>query len=530
MLVTRSGLGWGCLRAVSAYLLAGTFGILVTSCENGAILVGLAAAGGESEEPGSRGAGAPAQAQVPTASAGRAQLPAGKGGAGPGGGGAQNFETEPGVDSAGSGTSAAGGSNSTFPKHYPGQGFIVHEWGTDTIVVGSDGSLQRGLHHEEEDLPSFVYDRIKAGTLIGSNPSPSVTIKMETPVTYFYSPNPLLVNARVEFPKGVLTQWYPGVTKFLPPVAAADSVVYPGIPAALMDPALDPSFPFQSEMCRLRHGSLSGGLLDWGNFSVLARGAMPAAALPSAPLEQFGWSYARAVDANLLLMPSGESERFLFYRGLGEFDLPLKIQAEDAGKIKLSNGYAEAVGPVFLLNVDHDHGAFSEHSAGIATGATLEARVPSLAGAPSVDEYATQLSDAVSAALDATGLYHDEAVAMVNTWRRQWFRTPGVRALYLVPQSWTDQSIPLTVSPKPDETLRVMLIRVELISKEQESADVSALAAFDTEAASGAAHFAALGRFAEPRLRRALQLSASVAGEQYLSRIAGAKSSVMSGE
>ena len=42
---------------------------------------------------------------------------------------------------------------------YPGTGFRVHEWGTNTIVVGSDGSMQRGLHHEEEDLPSFVYDR-----------------------------------------------------------------------------------------------------------------------------------------------------------------------------------------------------------------------------------------------------------------------------------------------------------------------------------------------------------------------------------
>ena len=60
---------------------------------------------------------------------------------------------------------------------------------------------------------------------------------------------------------------------------------------------------------------------------MLARGATPAKPLPSAPLPQFGWSYAREVDANLLEMPSGESERFLFYRGLGEFDLPVKVAA-----------------------------------------------------------------------------------------------------------------------------------------------------------------------------------------------------------
>ncbi|HET7545453.1 MAG TPA: hypothetical protein VFK05_36550, partial [Polyangiaceae bacterium] len=446
------------------------------------------------------------------------------------------------VSAAGSGSSGDGnngeaggalgvaGGLASEPKHYPGHGFVVHEWGTDTIVVGSDGSLQRGLHHEEEDLPAFVYDRIKAGTLLGSTPSPSVTIKMETPVTYFYSPTPLAVSARVDFPKGVLTQWYPGVSSFLPPLAAVGSLSYPSMPAVLADPPFDPSFPFESELCRSKYGMASGGVLDWGKFSLLARGAAPEKALPDAPLERFGWSHARAVDANLVQMPSGESERFLFYRGLGEFDLPVEVQAGDGGKLKLTNGYSEAMGQVFLLNVDREHGAFVAHSAGIAPAASLEALVPSLAGAPDLDEYAQRLSDAVTQALDATGLYHDEALAMVNTWRRQWFRTPGVRALYLLPQSWTEQSIPLSISPTPDESVRVMLIRVEVISREQEASDVAALSWFDTDAPRGTAYFSALGRFAEPRLRRALQLSASAAGEQYLSQIASVKLSVASGE
>jgi len=425
---------------------------------------------------------------------------------------------------------AIAGTGAVELKHYPGQGFIVHEWGTDTIVVGSDGSLQRGLHHEEEDLPAFVYDRMKAGTLLGSAPSPAVTIKMETPVTYFYSPTALSVTARVDFPKGVLTQWYPGVKEFRPTLAAAGSVTAPGVPAVLSDPALDPSFPFVSEMCRAKFGSVSGGWLDWGMVSVRARGAAPAKPLPDAPLEQFGWSYARAVDANLLETASGESERFLFYRGLGDFELPVTVRAESAGKVTFTNGYSEPVAQVFLLNVNQEHGAFAVHAGGIAASATLAGTVPSLEGAPTLDEYAQRLSEAVTTALDATGLYHDEAVAMVNTWRRQWFRTPGVRALYLLPQSWTEQSIPLAIVPKPDATVRVMLIRVELITQEQESADVVALSSFGADASVGAAYFSALGRFAEPRLRRALQLSASAAGEKYLARIASAQSRVTSGE
>ena len=528
MLLTR-GCVWGGLGSLHA--LVGACGLLVTSCSTAPSIGGLAAAGGQPEVRGTGPAEAGHEESRSAASGGRSAV--GRGGSGSGG--RAGVETDlpaagSGIGGSGGAVMASGGSGSAGLKRYPGQGFIVHEWGTDTIVVGSDGSLQRGLHHEEEDLPGFVYDRLKAGTLIGSMPSESVTIKMETPVTYFYSPNPVLVNARVEFPKGVLTQWYPGVTIFKPVVAAAGSVRPPDLPAVLTDPALDPSFPFIDVMCREKYGTVSKGLLDWGNFSVQARGAVPEKPLPDAPLEKYGWSYARAVDSNLLEMPSGESERFLFYRGLGDFDLPVTVRAEDAGKVTFTNGYSEPVAQVFLLNVNRDHGAFVAHPEGVASNAILTETAPSLDGAPSIDEYAQKLSEAVTTALDSTGLYHDEAVAMVNTWRRQWFRTPGVRALYLLPQSWTEQSIPLTIGPKPDATVRVMLIRVEVITKEQESADVSALATFDSDASQGAAYFTALGRFAEPRLRRALQLSSSAAGQQYLSQIASAQTTLMSGE
>lgn len=529
MLLTGRDCVWAIMGSVRAGLLVGACGLLVTSCSNAPSIGGLAAAGGQSGLGEAAGAADASQGD-PRAGGSGGKWVVAHGGAG----GRAGVETD--LPAAGSGDggdsggmTGAGGNGAIEPKRYPGQGFIVHEWGTDTVVVGSNGSLQRGLHREEEDLPAFVYDRLKAGTLIGSTPSASVTIKMETPVTYFYSPKALSVTARVDFPKGVLTQWYPGVTAFRPALAAAGSVG-PDAPGVLSDPALDASFPFVGEMCRARFGSMSGGSLDWGTVSVQARGAAPSKPLPDAPLPQFGWSYARAVDSNLLETTSGESERFLFYRGLGDFDLPVTIRAENADQVTFSNGYSESVAQVFLLNVNREHGAFAVHADGIAPNATLTGTVPSLEGAPSVDEYAQRLSTAVTAALDATGLYHDEAVAMVSTWRRQWFRTPGVRALYLLPQSWTEQSIPLAISPKPDSTVRVMLIRVELITKEQESADVAALSAFGADGAVGAAYFSALGRFAEPRLRRALQLLPSAPGEKYLAQIASAQSRVMSGE
>jgi hypothetical protein len=400
---------------------------------------------------------------------------------------------------------------------YPGTGFRVHEWGTDTIVVGSDGTMQRGLHHEEEDLPDFVYDRRKRE--LGES---SVDVKMETPVTYFYSDVPLAARVSVSFPKGVLSQWYPNVAAFYPPILSDKG-----------DPALDPKFPFSTDECRQRYGSVVDGNLAWGDVEILPRGVAPSAA-PEAPLARYTWSHARAVDANALRVGSQE-ERFLFYRGLGNFELPVKI-ANRAGEVTITDEHAtDHVGATFVLNVGPSGAAFRAFPAGVAPGASLEATAP--AATQPFDAYARDLAGALVTELDRVGLYHDESIAMVKTWARQWFLTPGLRVLYLSPRAWTDAQIPLTIAPVPEELVRVMMIRVEAITPEQEATDVQAYAGLDAPAGSPAhaaavAHFESLGRFAEPRLRRAFDLAATknVGAYQYLQSIAGARVSLRTGE
>ena len=59
---------------------------------------------------------------------------------------------------------------------------------------------------------------------------------------------------------------------------------------------------------------------------------------------------------------------------------------------------------------------------------------------------------------------------MVNTWRSSWFGEEGTRLLYFVPQKLTDELLPLTVEPKPAETVRVLVGRLDLMSPEQEAA------------------------------------------------------------
>jgi hypothetical protein len=160
-----------------------------------------------------------------------------------------------------------------------------------------------------------------------------------------------------------------------------------------------------------------------------------------------------------------------------------------------------------VLNVGADRGAFVTNAKGIDGQAALDQAIPSIAEGKPIDQFVSDLAAAMTEALVGTGLYTDESIGMVNTWRRQWFRTPGVRVLYFAPPAWIDAQVPLTIDPRPSTVVRVMVMRVEVLTPTVE-ADDKAFAALlgqsDADFATGSAHFTGLGRFAEPRLRRAL--------------------------
>jgi hypothetical protein len=67
------------------------------------------------------------------------------------------------------------------------------------------------LEREEERLPNFV--QCHAGFAPAnkgwSRPVSNVTVKMETPVLYVYSPRPFRLRAEVAFDGGSISQWYP---------------------------------------------------------------------------------------------------------------------------------------------------------------------------------------------------------------------------------------------------------------------------------------------------------------------------------
>ena len=58
---------------------------------------------------------------------------------------------------------------------------------------------------------------------------------------------------------------------------------------------------------------------------------------------------------------------------------------------------------------------------------------------------------------------------MVKTWRTDWFGEDGTRVLYLVAEPLTAEFLPLRIDPKPDQLVRVLVGRHDVLTPEREA-------------------------------------------------------------
>ena len=118
---------------------------------------------------------------------------------------------------------------------------------------------------------------------------------------------------------------------------------------------------------------------------------------------------------------------------------------------------------------------------------------------------AAELEDALEDALVDSGLFRDEAIAMVKTWSRSWFESEGSRVIYLVPREVVDGMLPLSISPAPSKLVRTLVGRLEYVrpavAREVAAAVRDRFSADTARAAAASARLARLGRYLEPHLR-----------------------------
>ncbi|MCA9515372.1 MAG: hypothetical protein KC635_10545 [Myxococcales bacterium] len=348
--------------------------------------------------------------------------------------------------------------------------FVAHEWGTYTSVEDADGDSMLGLHHEEEPLPAFVDRRCFGCQSKSLETLPeAVTQKLETPVIYFYSDVARDVTVDVRFPEGLLSEYYPRPVAYAPAFGEALAV--------------------------------ADGQLTW---QVTVDPAIDPATFPEVDADDI-WAPSRRTTATPL-RAGAETERFIFYRGLGRFEVPFRVRATTADAVELRNDSAEPIAAAFVLRVT-DAGAAMSPAVALSAFGRATVPVPAAPGKSVDGAFVPADRGGLLAALVASGLTSDESVAMLDTWERSYFRTPGVRVLYVAPRAWTDALLPITITPAPDELVRTLVGRVEVTTLPDELDLVQRLADMQVsgETAYGvvAALFDAHGRLVEARLRAA---------------------------
>ncbi|MGD1079314.1 MAG: hypothetical protein ABR881_13415 [Candidatus Sulfotelmatobacter sp.] len=339
----------------------------------------------------------------------------------------------------------------------------VHEWGTFTAIAGKDGRavewapLGAPRLTASADLPPFVEHISDPNFKLGLRG----TIRMETPVLYFYSPRDVIVSARVCFSKGLITEWYPH----------ADEVQPGGVFS-------------NTSLSRLQ----TDGSITWNNVAVSPNLAGEFAR----EVNSNRYYAARESSSSPLRVKTSageQQEKFLFYRGVSASPLPLSAKLNSEGKLVVMS-LSEGQIPAAILFERRGERVGYRFTSALTDETTLDP--PVLAG--NVDALYGDLEEI----LVGRGLYRDEAHAMVETWKDSWFEE-GSRLIYIVPREFIDTVLPLTINPAPGQIVRVFVGRLEIVTPTTARAVKTAVARNDE------ATLNTYSRFLEPILQAAKQ-------------------------
>ncbi len=348
----------------------------------------------------------------------------------------------------------------------PAGGYTLHEWGTFTTLSSSAGKLLPGVQREEEPLPHFV--RSHEGMMPFNSPwgakgwyrpLANVTVRMETPVIYFYTKEAFEAQVEVGFKGGSISQWFPPRTSGeVPPTIVRDHRGWPKEEENLLDFAQ----PYN-------------GSIRW---DVKVTPPQPDDAMRYFKTgETPSWIYPRYPDSALVTTKDGDAEKFLFYRGLGNFTLPVTFSSAGNGKVKIENKGADAVGGMVVFE-NTGSGVRWSTCETLAAGSVHEA---DLTGKnPQPEKWQAGVYADTVAMLTRAGLNRAEADAMVQTWWPSYFGRQGLRVFWIVPRKFTDQILPLKVTPAPKDTVRVLVGRSEVLSPEFEQKLVEDFATSET--------------------------------------------------
>lgn len=347
------------------------------------------------------------------------------------------------------------------------EALIAHEWGTFTSVAGQDGTaIQWAPLSGAPDLPCFVNHLSPRNLKLAPG-----LVRMETPVLYFYAPHRVTLSVDVEFPQGWVTEWYPRASRVKPELSA--------------------EFQYAPRFQQ--------GQIDWDSVQ-LSPGDSWESPSSQGPSRYYA---ARKTDSAPLRM-GDQREKFIFYRGIADFPVPLQPKFTSAETVEMLNADPDTIALAIL---------FENRNGKIGFRLVHDVNASMTLDVPELTENLGELRRELADSLTKSGLYQKEALAMIETWEDSWFEA-GMRLFYIVPRPFVDAQLPLKITPEPAEVTRVFVGRIELLSAWTRETIETALSNGDI------ATLTKFGRFLDPFLYQIQSENSgfvlSPAAEEYL--------------
>lgn len=351
------------------------------------------------------------------------------------------------------------------------QALEVHEWGTFTVLVSSDGRAVNWYqpYSDIAQIPAFTHYSNRMKFSVGTGTS---KVRMETPVIYFYPEEEMKVEVKVMFQDGDITERFP----------AAMQEINGLYDIAYHEPGVVTSFTkFQQRYDAILKQSLPN-ITRW--TGKLLPPSHPNAKLIPSVAGHKGENYGAAREVpdawifhsdtpviKTLNQPDIHPvEKFIFYRGAGQSVPPYQIAMRNEQTLAFSSYASSSSEFQVALRVRDGKATWiqipslplpKEHK-------DRETQINFPEKTISIEQADKELSALFLTALTKHGLTEAEAKAMIKTWNHTWFTEPGVRVFTIVDRAWVDGVLPLAISPSPQKIERVFVARYEIVSPETE--------------------------------------------------------------
>jgi hypothetical protein len=314
---------------------------------------------------------------------------------------------------------------SAFSADAPAPTYTLHEWGVLTVAKGNPFA-QQDMREEWRTFPKFFY-RGDAGL----NPPavPANERVMRKPVIWLHGDQPQDIALTVRFPKGRPLVWWPYAVlnnDATTPALTFFVSLLPRKPADVMPPMLEAGHWF-NRLCTVP-----------GDWLYCEHGKQPKIKSPDrGPIERSPFLYYDG------LIPSPEQPRVKRSEQGIEIEFDVQRQLSDLLVIDRHDGTVSMSAWVDGIEID-DAPPHSEH---------IKVRLE-----VANDDLIAKRELELMERLIGAGLTREEASALVEIWRPQFFAQDGLTIFYRIPQERYEEMLPLTAEPAPSEKIRVGLV------------------------------------------------------------------------